>query len=58
MNKSIKQIRKTLGLSQSELATKLGMSTRAVQSWEQGWRTCPPPTRILLETWTKEKEEK
>lgn len=34
-------IRAQLGKSQSELATLLGISTRAVQSYEQGWRTVP-----------------
>ena len=39
---NIKSIRKALGKSQSELAELLGISTRAVQSYEQGWRPLPP----------------
>ena len=34
-------IRKSLGLSQSEFAKLLGLSIRAVQSYEQGWRPTP-----------------
>jgi len=35
-------IRKALGISQSQLATVLDISVRAVQSYEQGWRPVPP----------------
>lgn len=34
-----RRIRSELGLSQRQLADLLGLSPRAVQSWEQGWRT-------------------
>lgn len=34
-------IREQLGISQSGLAKLLGVSTRAVQSYEQGWRRVP-----------------
>ena len=45
--KELKRIRKALGKSQSELAVLLGVSTRAVQSYEQGWRPVPPHVRKL-----------
>lgn len=46
---NIKDMRVELNLSQSELAAMAGISKRAVQSYEQGWRK-PPHTveRILL----------
>lgn len=34
----IKTIRKSLGLTQKELADKLGCSIRSIQNWEQGER--------------------
>ena len=34
----IKVIREELGLSQSELAARLGVSPRTIQACEQGWR--------------------
>ena len=34
----VREIRTELGLSQSELAALVGVSTRAIQSYEQGWR--------------------
>jgi DNA-binding transcriptional regulator YiaG len=45
----VRTIRAELGLSQSELAAMAGMSVRAVQSYEQGWR-CPSDMvrRVLL----------
>ena len=46
---NLKDMRAELNLSQSELAAMAGISKRAVQSYEQGWRK-PPHTveRILL----------
>ena len=37
----IKSIRHTLEKSQPQLARMLGISTRALQSYEQGWRNTP-----------------
>lgn len=34
----VREIRTELGLSQSELAVQIGVSSRAIQSYEQGWR--------------------
>ncbi len=36
------KVRESLGKSQSEFADLLGVSVRAVQSYEQGWRATPP----------------
>jgi DNA-binding XRE family transcriptional regulator len=44
----IKQIRGMLGRTQQELASALGMSTKAVQSYEQGWRDAPVRVMIQL----------
>ena len=35
-------VRTAMGRSQSEIATTLGISTKAVQSYEQGWRRVSP----------------
>jgi DNA-binding XRE family transcriptional regulator len=37
----LRGIRKALGKNQGEFAALLGMSKRAVQSYEQGWRPVP-----------------
>ena len=44
---TVKGIRSTLGRTQSELAAALGISTKAVQSYEQGWRSVP--VRVLIQ---------
>jgi transcriptional regulator with XRE-family HTH domain len=41
-------IRAKLGMSQRELALYLGVSIRAIQSSEQGWRTLSPALERLL----------
>jgi putative transcriptional regulator len=33
-----REVRRELGLTQSQLAEQIGVTVRAVQSWEQGWR--------------------
>lgn len=38
------QFRKKLGKTQQQLANLLGVSLKAIQSYEQGWRTVP--TRV------------
>ena len=40
-----RMLRKGLGVTQSALADGLGLSIRAVQSYEQGWRE--PPLRVV-----------
>ena len=37
----ILKLRKQTGLSQSEFAEKFHLKKHTLQSWEQGWRTCP-----------------
>ena len=39
--KWVRIVRGGLGLSQSQLADLLGVSSRAIQSYEQGWRDVP-----------------
>jgi len=43
----LRSIRKALDKSQSQMAALLGVSTRAIQSYEQGWRT-PPGAALKL----------
>jgi DNA-binding XRE family transcriptional regulator len=38
LNTSVRQIRTEMGLSQSELASLVGIGVRAIQSYEQEWR--------------------
>ncbi len=46
---NVKAMRVELNLSQSELAEMVGISKRAVQSYEQGWRKPPQMVeRIML----------
>jgi hypothetical protein len=54
----LRSIRQTLGKSQSQLAALLGISVRAVQSYEQGWRPVPDYVQkciglLLFLTWSK-----
>lgn len=46
----LRAVRAKLGLSQSKLADMLGVSPRAVQSYEQGWRSPPRPYAMQLMT--------
>lgn len=45
----IKKIRSNLGLSQAVFATIFGVTTSAVQHWEQGLRAMPAPACRLLD---------
>lgn len=44
---AIRQLRETHNLTMSELGTRLGVSSRTVESWEQGRRN-PSKTTIML----------
>jgi DNA-binding XRE family transcriptional regulator len=46
--KTLKDVRATLGRTQAELADALGLSVKAVQSYEQGWRDVPVRVMIQL----------
>jgi DNA-binding transcriptional regulator YiaG len=40
-SQTVKRIREVIGRTQAELGATLGVSAKAVQSWEQGWREVP-----------------
>ncbi len=44
---TVKHIRRELGRTQIELSEALGISIKAVQSYEQGWRDVP--VRVLIQ---------
>lgn len=44
---TVKRIRAVLNRTQAELAGALGVSAKAVQSYEQGWRAVP--ARVLIQ---------
>lgn len=44
---SVKHIRNIMGRTQAELASALGVSQKAIQSYEQGWRDVP--VRIMIQ---------
>ena len=45
---TVKHIRGILGRTQAEVATALGLSEKAIQSYEQGWRDVPVRVMIQL----------
>lgn len=44
----VKQVRRKLGLSQSDFAEKFGISAATLRNWEQGRRQPDGPARVLL----------
>jgi len=44
----VRALRRKLGLSQAQFASKFGFSVRTVQEWEQGRALPDRPARILL----------
>jgi len=48
--KWVRSVRGRLGLSQSQLANLMGLSPRAIQSYEQGWRDVPRTITAQLMT--------
>ena len=44
---TVKHIRRILGRTQAELAAALGISAKAIQSYEQGWRDVP--VRVMIQ---------
>lgn len=51
-----KEARTGLGLSQAQLAYKIGLSERAVQYYEHGGRPIPAPVALLLKGFLKASE--
>lgn len=47
-SEDFRRLRDRINATQQELADMLGLSTKAVQSYEQGWRNPPAPIRRLL----------
>jgi transcriptional regulator with XRE-family HTH domain len=45
---TVKTLRTELGRSQSQIAELLGVSTKAIQSYEQGWRKAPPHVEQMV----------
>lgn len=45
---AVRRIRAIMGRTQSELASALGVSEKAIQSYEQGWREVPLRAMIQL----------
>jgi DNA-binding XRE family transcriptional regulator len=45
---TVKTLRTQLGRSQKQMADLLGISKKAVQSYEQGWRTAPPHVEQMV----------
>lgn len=44
---TVKNIRGILGRTQAEMAAALGVSSKAIQSYEQGWRAVP--VRVMIQ---------
>lgn len=51
-----KETRDRLGLTQGQLAYKIGLSERAVRYYEHGGRSIPVPIIRLMETFLKAAE--
>ena len=47
-SKEFSQIRRYLGKTQAQIAQLLGVSSKAIQSFEQGWRNIPAYTERQL----------
>lgn len=52
----VKAIRRKLGLSQQDFASRFGFSSGRVRDWEQGRSNIDAPSRILLTIIDKEPE--
>jgi putative transcriptional regulator len=49
MKRTILELRKQTGLSQSQFAKKFHLGIRAVQSWEQGARNTPDSILYMIQ---------
>ena len=45
---NVKNIRESIGFSQSKFASLIGVSMRTIQNWEQGHRQPTGPAKVLL----------
>jgi DNA-binding transcriptional regulator YiaG len=48
---TFRTLRRSLHLTQAQLAQRLGVSRATVQNWEAGIHRIPPPAAQLVETW-------
>jgi len=58
--RDLRRVRKCLGKSQSAFAALVGVSTKAIQSYEQGWRSTPAHVQrmaLLLLIMSRRKSE-
>lgn len=56
--RGLASIRKMLGISQRAMARLLGISTRSIQSYEQGWRAVPVLVQKLADFYLALKQRK
>lgn len=54
----IKDIRARLGMTQAEFARAVGVTTRAVQTWESGARTPSTPAVKVIEGLARDHESR
>lgn len=52
-SEEFKAVRERLGMTQGQLAYKIGISERAIRYYEQGGRSVPAPVSLLLGTFLK-----
>ena len=52
----VRQVRKKMGLSQAQFATKFGFPPATLRNWEQGRSRPDAPTRVLLAVIAKHPE--
>jgi putative transcriptional regulator len=52
----VRKVRRQMGLSQSQFATKFGLPPATLRNWEQGRSTPDAPTRVLLAVIAKHPE--
>lgn len=52
----VRRIRRQMGLSQTQFATKFGFPPATLRNWEQGRATPDAPTRVLLAVIAKHPE--
>ena len=52
----VRKVRRRMGLSQTQFATKFGFPPATLRNWEQGRATPDAPTRVLLAVIAKHPE--